>query len=164
VVCPQACVLCKSWVANPDLSPLCAGCLAEIHPLLTSLCDKCGVPVPGDLTDSFVLCSNCREGRFHFTRARSWGLYEGSLRRIIQAFKFDGFMRLAAPLSDFLRQSQAEHFPRIRSRPGFHYHGASDADGIRLHSLDWTMLAGKRMSRELSSLGSLTTFRDGGFC
>jgi len=109
-VCPQACVLCDRWVANSDFSPLCSFCLDGIRPLRGPFCHKCGVPVPGNLLESHALCSSCREGSFRFSEARSWGLYEGELRRVIQAFKFDGHLRLVAPLADFLRQCQSEHF------------------------------------------------------
>jgi len=37
-------------------------------------------------------------------------LYEGRLRRVIQAFKFEGYSRLAGPLSDLLRKCLSEHF------------------------------------------------------
>lgn len=109
-LCPQACVICNRRAVNPQLSPLCSFCLAAIPPFRGPICCRCGVSVPGNLIASFSLCSHCREGGPRFSEARSWGLYEGELRRVIQAFKFDGHSRLAEPLSDLLRQCLAEHF------------------------------------------------------
>jgi ComF family protein len=69
------------------------------------------VPIPGNLLELHAVCARCRNGGFRFHEARSWGLYEGDLRRVIQAFKFEGQSRLAAPLSDFLRECQSGNFP-----------------------------------------------------
>lgn len=81
-----------------------------MHALRGPFCCQCGVPVPGNLLDLHAICSGCREGRFSFSKARAWGLYEGELRRIIQAFKFEGYSRLAAPLSDLLLDCQVKNF------------------------------------------------------
>lgn len=81
-----------------------------MRPLRGPFCYKCGVPVPGSLLESYAFCHSCRQGSFRFSEARSWGLYEGKLRRVIQAYKFDGHLRLFAPLSDMLRECQSEYF------------------------------------------------------
>jgi ComF family protein len=74
------------------------------------ICYRCGLPIPGSLSESYGFCSICREGGSAvYDEARSWGLYEAELRRVIQAFKFDGHLRLAEPLSDLLRQCQEEY-------------------------------------------------------
>lgn len=109
-ICPQACVLCDGWVVNARLSPLCLSCFAAIRPLRGPFCHKCGVTIPGNLLELHAVCSQCRDGSFRFEKARSWGSYEGELRRLIQAFKFEGYSRLAAPLSDLLRDCQSEYF------------------------------------------------------
>ncbi len=104
-------MVCDQWVVNSDFSPLCSVCLGAIRPLQEPFCRKCGVPVPGSLQEAQTLCSLCSQGNYRFSEARAWGLYEGELRRVIQAFKFEGYMGLAVPLSDFLRQCQLVHFP-----------------------------------------------------
>jgi ComF family protein len=63
--------------------------------------------------DSLVVCSGCLHSTARYTRARSWGSYEGNLRRVIQSFKFEGLERLATPLSEFLTQCYVQHFSEI---------------------------------------------------
>jgi ComF family protein len=111
--CPQACVVCDGWVANPDLSPLCASCHGELEAMQQPFCHVCGIPLPGNLLESAALCSYCREGIHGFNHARAWGPYAGNLRRVIQAFKYDGCRRLAAPLGTLLLQCYQTHFSRI---------------------------------------------------
>jgi competence protein ComFC len=53
----------------------------------------------------FPVCSSCRAGNAEFDRARAWGLYEGSLRRVIREFKFGGCRRLGVPLAGLLRET-----------------------------------------------------------
>ena len=106
VVCPQTCVLCEASVANADFSPLCGECLRSLKPFRGPVCQQCGVPVPGSILESYCLCSLCREQDHQFRRAKSWGPYEGGLRRTIHAFKFQGCSRLAGPLGSLLEQCQ----------------------------------------------------------
>jgi ComF family protein len=46
-----------------------------------------------------ALCVRCRESPPHFSMARSAGIYEGSLRQIIHAFKYGKRRALATPLA-----------------------------------------------------------------
>ena len=95
---------------NSQLSPLCSPCLSQLHPFRGPRCHSCGVPIPGNLLELHASCNHCRNGGYRFHEARSWGLYEGDLRRVIQAFKFEGRSRLVGPLSDFLWECQSESF------------------------------------------------------
>lgn len=108
---PEACVLCDQWVVNSDLSPLCCHCLSSLKPVGSPICEVCGIPVPGDVLGHFPICSSCRAGNAEFDRARAWGLYEGSLRRVIREFKFQGRRRLVVPLVGLLRQTLGSFEP-----------------------------------------------------
>lgn len=63
-------------------------------------CVQCGTELATwrriDLSD--VRCVRCRRAAGHLTVSRSGGQYEGALRRIIQAFKYEGRRSLAKPL------------------------------------------------------------------
>jgi len=52
-----------------------------------------------------ALCGYCRRGIFGFERARSFGTYDGTLRDILQQYKYQGFRPLARPLGDRLTQT-----------------------------------------------------------
>ena len=46
--------------------------------------------------------ASARRDGFRFEQARSFGSYEGTLRALVQRFKYDGFRPLAKPLGRFL--------------------------------------------------------------
>lgn len=101
---PQQCVLCREWVLNADFSPLCRRCFHSLERLPARTCYYCGILVPGSILEHFAACSECRRGGRDFDFARSYGPYEGKLRRLIREFKFQGFCWLAAPLATLLEE------------------------------------------------------------
>jgi ComF family protein len=84
------------------LAPMCAACEAPLtHPLRSPVCPACWravarLPAPGEAG-----------GPLAFEAARSAGQYEGSLRAIIHAFKYDRRRALAAPLAAMMRDAGA---------------------------------------------------------
>ncbi len=101
---PQTCGLCDHWVLNPRLIPLCEVCRAGLSPISGTVCHYCGTPLPGCLIDSLARCSNCRDHPPVPVNLRSWGLYEGDLRELIQLYKFGLLRHLSWPLSKLLCQ------------------------------------------------------------
>jgi ComF family protein len=85
--------------------PICPACWDGVHPVLAPLCDRCGDPLPSWrlLTIAEGVCARCRRAPPGFDRARAAGDYDGSLREIIHAFKYDGRRSLAAPLARMMR-------------------------------------------------------------
>jgi ComF family protein len=69
------------------------------------LCN-CGLPLPAPLTGR---CGRCRRGLSAFDAGVSLGPYEGSLRTVLQAFKYRRRRRLAGRLADALLSE-----PRVR--------------------------------------------------
>lgn len=74
-------------------------------------------------------CVRCRRGRHAVDRARAVGCYDGALREIVHAFKYDGRRSLGARLAELMRQRGADvllgadlvvpvplHFSRRRQR------------------------------------------------
>lgn len=76
---------------------LCPVCLTDFQPVRSPLCSRCGAAFGGCEGDDHV-CEACIRAPRFFHRARAAGMYEGSLRRIIQAFKFHARVHLAGPL------------------------------------------------------------------
>jgi ComF family protein len=100
------CVACHERLAAPTLGPVCAACWQDVHPLRPPLCARCGDRLRGISHDG--LCDRCR-GRTPITSlARSAGAYEGALRAIIHAFKYDGRRALAPPLAALMRAAGAD--------------------------------------------------------
>ena len=91
-----ACFLCGGPV--PGLAPLCEACATDLPRWGSAVCAVCGVGLPPGLD----LCRECAvEGR-PYAWARTIGPYEGGLRRLVQALKYEGERALARPLGRLL--------------------------------------------------------------
>jgi ComF family protein len=96
---PPACQVCRS----PGQYPLCPRC-AERFPLIKPpFCQKCGKPLHGP-PDLLFTCIPCRRRRWGFARARSVGVYDGTLRDAIHALKFRRCADMAVPLGTLLAE------------------------------------------------------------
>jgi ComF family protein len=64
-------------------------------------CLKCGRPFVSGISTT---CADCIKSEPHFENARSFGPYNGTLRKAINLFKYHGIKRLAGPLSDVMHR------------------------------------------------------------
>jgi len=77
---------------------LCGLCIADLPHWGGAVCEVCGVGIGAGLD----LCRTCAvEGR-SYAWARTIGPYAGTLRRLVQALKYDGERALARPLGERL--------------------------------------------------------------
>lgn len=78
--------------------------------LRAPFCRTCGEPLPSWRVISATLdrCARCRRAPSLVETARAAGLYEGALREIVHAFKYDGRRGLAAPLAAMMRAAGAD--------------------------------------------------------
>ena len=75
-----------------------------------SFCTRCGLPFEANLpAGGDPLCGLCRLAPPAFDVARSFGVYEGDLRRLVHLLKYDG-MR---PLAKALAAKMASVVPRV---------------------------------------------------
>ncbi len=81
-----------------------------MRPLVPPLCRTCGDPLPSWRILSVALeqCPRCRRGANLLSAARAAGEYEGTLRDILHAFKYDGRRALARPLGVMMRTAGAD--------------------------------------------------------
>jgi len=91
------CASCAASLDRPLESPVCLPCWNGIARVTPPLCVRCGDAVAAASNES--MCGRCRQRPPHFSIARSAGLYEGSLRQIIHAFKYGKRRALAGPLA-----------------------------------------------------------------
>src|SRR6185295_8909417 len=96
------CAACGRVLNQPLVSPVCADCWHAVRPLTPPCCVRCGDALASTRT-SGPLCTRCRRHPPVFTLARSAGRYEGSLRQVIHAFKYEGRRVLAQPLADLMK-------------------------------------------------------------
>ena len=105
VILAPGCAACGELLEAPTRGPVCDRCWRSILPLTPPLCDACGDPLPSWRVISLplFLCPRCRRKTRDIERARAVGEYDGALRSIIHAFKYEGRRSLARPLADMMR-------------------------------------------------------------
>jgi ComF family protein len=92
------CRICDKLLVQASRVPVCEECLAAFTPLPEKQCEVCGQPLEGlpVLEDQGMVCPNCRQRSFAFHRARSYGVYEGTLVQAILLLKFEQMAPLGA--------------------------------------------------------------------
>lgn len=100
------CVACRCPLDRPLARAVCDTCWFAIDPIAEPSCARCGDVLDWRLTDP--LCVRCRQRPPRFTLARSAGRYDGSLRQLVHAFKYDGRRALAVPLATLMRRAGAD--------------------------------------------------------
>jgi ComF family protein len=73
------------------------------------LCDRCGDPLPTwRMSTEYGTCEHCRRSPSPVVRTRAIGPYDGVLRGIVHALKYDGRRSLARPLGALMREHGAD--------------------------------------------------------
>jgi ComF family protein len=110
VLLAPSCAACGTLLDHPTHGPVCEPCWQSILPLTPPLCDRCGDPLPAWRAISIPLaqCPRCRRTRRLVDRARAIGAYDGALRAIVHALKYEGRRSLARPLAGLMRHRGAE--------------------------------------------------------
>src|SRR3954463_2197687 len=110
IVLSPACAACDLPLLHPTRGPVCESCWASILPLTPPLCDRCGDPLPTWRVVSVPLasCPRCRRAPRAIDRARAIGAYDGALRAVVHALKYEGRRSLARRLGDMMRHRGAE--------------------------------------------------------
>jgi ComF family protein len=121
VLLAPACLACDTPLPSPSAGPVCDACWQSIRPLSPPLCDRCGEPAATLLTPeasslaevlslepAAVLCPRCRHQPSPITIGRSAGAYQGAMRAILLALKYEGRRGLAKPLAALMRDRGAK--------------------------------------------------------
>jgi ComF family protein len=138
---------------------VCDACWRSILPFTPPLCPRCGDPLPSWRSAAAALCARCRNSSSPIVLARAAGEYDGTLREIVHAFKYDGRRSVAAPLAALMRARGAEvlsgadavvpvplHPSRRRSR------GFNQADDLARHLSLPTVAALRRTRATLDQI------------
>lgn len=98
---PPLCLYCGKRLA--DARPaLCGACRAEIVPLASGGCRRCGLPRPGEPAE----CARCRAWPEGLTALAATG-YAGAAEAVVQAIKYGGWRHLSEPCADMMAQALA---------------------------------------------------------
>ena len=105
VALAPACAACDRVLDEPTAGPVCQACWAGVRPVVHPLCAACGDPLASwrVLSAAEGRCPRCRRRPPAFDAARAAGEYDGDLRAILHAFKYDGRRSLARPLAALMR-------------------------------------------------------------
>jgi ComF family protein len=104
------CAACGATLVRPLDGAVCELCWFGIHRITPPLCDRCGDPLPSSLA-SFATgqrCRQCRQSEQAVTRSRAVGPYEGRLREIVHALKYDARRSIAPRLASMMRAAGAD--------------------------------------------------------
>ncbi len=83
---------------------LCPSCIAQIQPLPSPFCQRCGIPLsPGGT------CKDCQYHLLKLSGQRAVSAYQEPLRTCIHALKYYGNTRLAEPLGLLLAQAYSRY-------------------------------------------------------
>ena len=126
VVFAPACAACDGSLDSPTRGPVCDKCWRSILPLTPPLCDACGDPLAtwrtvqhldgapegphgsGGPKGPHYRCTRCRRQNRVIVMTRAVGSYDGALRAIVHAFKYDGRRSLAAKLGGLMQVRGAD--------------------------------------------------------
>jgi ComF family protein len=99
------CAACATVLAHPLRGRICASCWLAIPRLLPAWCRVCGGMLASWRTISInvQVCPACRRRPGFVDAGRAVGAYEGSLRDIIHAFKYEGRRSIGTRLGVLLR-------------------------------------------------------------
>jgi ComF family protein len=108
------CAVCNARLDQPTTGPVCPLCWGSIRTLRGPLCVTCGDELPSwrHPNQKDPRCHRCRHVSSSLLSSRSAADYEGALRRIIHAFKYDGRRSLAAPLGALVKDAGAASLAR----------------------------------------------------
>lgn len=102
VIVASRCAACRGPLTTPAAGIVCVGCWEAILPIAPPFCAVCSDPLVSWRVP-LERCSQCRLTRPHISAGSTVAMYEGPLRSILQAFKYEGRRSLAAPLSRLMR-------------------------------------------------------------
>ena len=110
VALAPVCAACRCVLEMPTAGPVCDACWDAVARPVPPLCLTCGDPLASwrVLAVEEGRCPRCRRVPPAFDAARAAGAYEGSLREIVHAFKYESRRSLAAPLAAMMRNRCAD--------------------------------------------------------
>lgn len=113
VLLAPACAACRVPLSHPSRGPICGACWDAIRRFTPPLCARCGDPLASWRptivdTEGTGVCPRCWRQPSPLTRSRAIGPYDGTLRTIVHALKYDGCRSLARGLGLRLRESAAD--------------------------------------------------------
>lgn len=150
---PETCPVCSNRARDHATAPICCECWNTIRPYSGPACQRCGKPL---VSDSSTFCGECLRSAPPFDYARSFGLYDGVLRKAIYHLKYFGLKRLARPLAELMMEMQ---LPRVDAVIPVPLHKSRH----RQREFNQSALVARHMARKLNAeliINGLTKTRE----
>lgn len=97
------CAACHRPLGPGRTGPVCRLCWIGVRRVSPPWCDSCGEPQQSwHHSSNASRCPRCVANPPRFDLARSFGLYEGPLRKIVHALKYQGHRTLGGPLGTLM--------------------------------------------------------------
>ncbi|OIQ34377.1 MAG: amidophosphoribosyltransferase [Roseobacter sp. MedPE-SWchi] len=112
LVYPPKCLGCDELVEQ-DFG-LCGTCWGEAHFISGTVCESCGVPLPGDGDGHRLDCDECMTVARPWSQGRAAMLYKGKGRNLVMALKHGDRTDLAAPAAAWIERAAG---PLLRDNP-----------------------------------------------
>lgn len=102
---PPVCMNCQGPVAISDA--ICPDCWQDISFISPPLCDRLGIPLPYD-TGARMVSAAAIAANPSFRKARAVAKYDGTMRQLVHALKFNDRQELRALMGRWLASAGAE--------------------------------------------------------
>lgn len=101
LILAPCCAACDEPLDQPTRGCVCPTCWSSIHPLTEPLCETCGDALPTWRVSraGANACARCRRMPRALARARAVAAYDGRLRDILHALKYNGRRTVAERLA-----------------------------------------------------------------
>ncbi len=100
LIFPPQCVSCSALVEEEFA--LCGACWRDTYFISGTVCDTCGVPLPGEDTGETVQCDDCMRIARPWARGRAAVLYKDNARRLVLGLKHGDRTELARPAAKWM--------------------------------------------------------------
>lgn len=116
-VLPPRCRICNVSTAGSKMPWVCQACWLTVDYITPPICQQCGQPLAAPLEGIASATHRCGTCLLHpppFEQARAVGFYDGVLRDVIHAMKYQRVYGLVRPLADLLQAQFVFHWHNPR--------------------------------------------------
>jgi predicted amidophosphoribosyltransferase len=111
LIYPAQCISCDALLAD-DMA-LCGTCWRNTPFIAGTVCDACGVPLPGEGDGRVDLCDDCLTIARPWASGRAAPLYKGNARRMVLSLKHGDRLELAKPAARWMQSAAAPLLARL---------------------------------------------------
>lgn len=108
---PERCPVCGAPAGEEEA--MCPGCRALLPALQAPVCAICGRALSEASRPLSGVCGYCELGPPAYAQARSYGVYDGLLARLIRDFKFHGKRSLLPALKGFMLEADERWYQGV---------------------------------------------------